>query len=186
MAGAETISIHLADAAHARRVSELHADSWRRHYRGSYADRYLDGDLVAERLALWSERLRASDDRRLTLVAEVRSLFVGFAHVVLDADPRWGALVDNLHVAHRAQRRGIGTLLLGSAGQMVTERRPGSGLFLWVLEQNEDAQAFYRSRRGVLGDRALVRPPAGDPRNLAGIQWRIRVLWPDPAVLNLS
>ncbi len=34
----------------AEQVAALHADSWRRHYRGAYADSYLDGDVVAERM----------------------------------------------------------------------------------------------------------------------------------------
>jgi hypothetical protein len=33
----------------AEKVGMLHADSWRRHYRGAYADSFLDGDVVADR-----------------------------------------------------------------------------------------------------------------------------------------
>ena len=32
---------------------------------------------------------------------------VGFVHMILDEDPRWGALLDNLHVTHRLKRHGI-------------------------------------------------------------------------------
>jgi hypothetical protein len=32
-----------------RRSQNLHADSWRRHYRGAYADAFLDGDVLADR-----------------------------------------------------------------------------------------------------------------------------------------
>ena len=38
-------------------IAALHADSWRRHYRGAYLDSYLDGDVVADRLEVWSSRL---------------------------------------------------------------------------------------------------------------------------------
>jgi len=34
----------LADVADAEQVGLLHADSWRRHYRGAYADSFLDGE----------------------------------------------------------------------------------------------------------------------------------------------
>ena len=35
------------------------------------------------------------DSGHFTLLAEYRDRPVGFAHVVLDADPTWGALIDN-------------------------------------------------------------------------------------------
>ena len=52
-------------------ITQLHADSWRRHYRGAYLDSYLDGDIVADRMAEWTGRLsRAAPDRH-TLVADL-------------------------------------------------------------------------------------------------------------------
>ena len=38
-------------------IAELHADSWRRNYRGAYADSYLDGEVVSERVSAWTKRL---------------------------------------------------------------------------------------------------------------------------------
>ena len=83
----------------------LHADSWRRHYRGAYADSFLDGDVVANRLAVWSARL-ASPAGSATFLAEDSAGPVGFVHVVFDNDARWGSLVDNLHVARDRQGTG--------------------------------------------------------------------------------
>jgi len=171
-----------ADAPH---VAKLHADSWRRHYRGAYSDCYLDGDLDSERLAVWTERIKKDDSERFTLLAEHRDRPVGFIHVELDADPTWGALVDNLHVAHSVQGNGIGTLLLGRAARVVIERRPDAGIYLWVLEPNEAAQTFYVSRGGTLGYPELASPPRDDPRNLNGAVRKIRVAWPDPASLMI-
>jgi hypothetical protein len=45
-----------ATAGDAEAIAGLHADSWRRHYRGAYLDSYLDSD-VADRMAEWSGRL---------------------------------------------------------------------------------------------------------------------------------
>jgi ribosomal protein S18 acetylase RimI-like enzyme len=179
------LQIRLAHASDASAVARLHTDSWRRHYRGAYSDRYLDGDLYAERLRTWTGRMTGHDADSFTLLAEHRDRAVGFAHVMLDADPTWGALVDNLHVAHAVQRGGIGTVLLDRVARIVIERRPGSPIFLWVLEPNEAAQGFYVSRRGTLGDRVLATPPGGDARNLDGAPRKIRVTWPDPAWLLL-
>ena len=179
-------SIRLARAADALHVAKLHADSWRRHYRGAYSNRYLDGDLESDRLAVWIERMNRDRGEHFTLLAEHQGRPVGFVHVLFDADPTWGALVDNLHVTHFVQRNGIGTLLLDRAARILIDRRPGSGLWLWVLQQNEAAQAFYVSRGGALRDRALASPPAGDPRNLNGAPVKIRVVWPEPVSLLLA
>jgi ribosomal protein S18 acetylase RimI-like enzyme len=175
--------IRSAVAGDAGEVADLHAASWRRHYRGAYSDFYLDGDLHADRLAVWTERLRLQD-AAFTFVAEQGGPLVGFVHVELDADQVWGALVDNLHVTHDAQGLGIGTRLLVAAARRVVERRFASAMHLWVLEQNTKAQAFYRARGGQFAERAPVPPPGGDPRNLVGQPYGIRVVWPDPARLG--
>src|SRR4030088_56815 len=92
-----TVRCRRADTSDVATVAELHAESWRRHYRGAYSDSYLDGDVNADRLALWTERLCRPDSTRVTLIAEDAGRLVGFAHVILDEDPVWGALLDNLH-----------------------------------------------------------------------------------------
>jgi ribosomal protein S18 acetylase RimI-like enzyme len=173
----------LADASDAAKVAELHAESWRRHYRGAYSDSYLDGDVTADRLAHWTERLCRPDSSRVTLIAEDAGRLVGFGHVILDKDPVWGALLDNLHVAHGLKRRGIGTRLLDEAARAVIGAGPSSGLYLWVLEQNDAAQAFYQARGGRRSGRELVPAPGGDPTRLNGAPWGFRYAWSDPSVL---
>src|SRR5882757_3497163 len=129
-----------AISADSKAIAVLHAESWRRNYRGAFADAYLDGDVISDRLAVWSERLGEPDPRSHTVVAENDDHLIGFAHTRFEADPAWGALLDNLHVSHAAARRGIGGQLLAAAAAAVLERR--TGLYLWVLEQNVAAQAF--------------------------------------------
>jgi ribosomal protein S18 acetylase RimI-like enzyme len=152
---------------------------WRWHYRGAYSDRYLDGDLDAERLSVWTERLGRPDPRLCTLVAVEGTALAGFVHLVFDAHPDRGVLVDNLHVAQVYPGRGLGTRLVATAAGIVLDRRPGSAVHLWVLEQNKSAQAFYRSRSGGYSGRELVAPPAGDPRNPVGRPAKLLVVWTD-------
>lgn len=137
----------LARPSDAKGVASLHTDSWRRHYRGAYSDAFLDGDVAADRLTVWADRLRKPDPRHRTILAEDSDGLVGFAHTVLDDDPTWGALLDNLHVVSGQKRRGIGSRLLALTAQAVTEQAKGPGLYLWVLEQNIDAQAFRLQER---------------------------------------
>ncbi len=173
-----TICVRQARSDDARWVAELHADSWRRHYRGSYSDAYLDGDLVGDRLAVWTARLdEAGEGTAVTLVAERNGGRMGFVHARLDHDPVWGALIDNLHVRDDARRSGIGSRLLTEAAACIARARAGSRVHLWVQEQNADARAFYLARGGAVCGSEPIAPPAGDPRNLSGAPSKLRVCW---------
>jgi ribosomal protein S18 acetylase RimI-like enzyme len=160
-------------------VAALHADSWRRHYRGAFPDEYLDGDVFADRRAVWSQRLTAPDPADDTVVAVDGEAIVGFAHTILDDDPEWGALLDNLHVAHDLKGTGIGTRLMARSAAAVLDRGERPGLYLWVLEGNAAARAFYDARGGRrLVDREVTKPPGG-----GGTIVGLRYVWPDPSVL---
>jgi len=68
--------------------------------------------------------------------------------------------------------------------QTVLTETPGSGLYLWVLEPNTGARAFYTARGGQCVERVSVDPPGGDPANLNGRPFGLRFSWPDPSVLT--
>jgi GNAT superfamily N-acetyltransferase len=166
-----------ASARDIEAIARLHAESWRRHYRGALADAYLDGAVGADRLAVWTDRLTEPGPNQYTIVAEADGALVGFAHTVLDEDPTWGALLDNLHVVYARKRAGIGTRLVAEAAGFVLERTPSTGLFLWVLEQNIAAQAFYEARGGRCVERRITEMEGG------GTAAGLRYVWPDPAAL---
>jgi GNAT superfamily N-acetyltransferase len=182
MAADDAVTYRAGLPADARAIASLHADSWRRHYRGAYSDAFLDGDVAEERQLVWTDRMNEPGDGRSTIVAESDGVVVGFCHAVFDHDPRWGTLVDNLHVTYRLKGGGIGTRLLARTAEVVVGRRPGTGLYLWVLEQNTTAQAFYEARGGVRVEHGWSGTPEGDPR-LNGTPGRFRYAWSDPAVL---
>jgi ribosomal protein S18 acetylase RimI-like enzyme len=158
-------------------IAGLHADSWRRHYRGALSDAFLDGDVGADRLAVWTPRLTTPQPNQCTIVADDDGTVVGFAHTSLDDDPRWGALLDNLHVAYARKRNRIGTRLMAETAAVLLERAPSAGLYLWVLEQNTAAQAFYAARGGACVEREIAPATGG------GTTTRLRYVWPDPAAL---
>jgi ribosomal protein S18 acetylase RimI-like enzyme len=151
-----TIRYRTADAHDAAPIARIHAESWRRHYRGAYTDAYLDGNVYDERSAHWAEQLQSIQDHQFTIVAELDGRIAGFAHTRLDEDPRWGALLHNLHVSDELKRRGVGRALMAETARVLEQRRPVSGIYLWVLKQNIDAQAFYRAQGGVMVEEALV------------------------------
>lgn len=175
MAYLEDWQLRLADPSDAEAIAALHADSWRRHYRGAYSDDFLDGDVISDRLGVWADRLREPDRLRYTVVIEDSDTLIGFAHTALDEDATWGALLDNLHVAHGHKRQGIGSQLLTSTARAVVKRR--TGLYLWVQEQNRAAQAFYEACGGKCVDRAPVSAPGGVATRLSGSPAKLRYVW---------
>ena len=172
-----------AGAGDATAIAELHADSWRRHYRGAFADSFLDGDVVGYLQTRWITLLGAPDPRARTIVGELGGEVVALAHTRLGEDPTWGALLDTLHVSHELTRRGIGTRLLALTAQALLDSSPASGLYLWVLEQNVAARAFYAALGGAYVERRAVLPPGGDPSRLNGTPVAFRYAWPDPGTL---
>jgi GNAT superfamily N-acetyltransferase len=176
------LRFRLADFSDARAIAALHADSWRRHYRGAYSDAFLDGEVDGDRLVAWTERLRELDPRNQTIVADGGDGLVAFAHTVFEDDPYWGALLDNLHVVHGHKRQRIGSRLLALTARAVLER--GTRFYLWVPEQNVEAQAFYEARGGKCVERAAVPPPAGIARKLSGSPVGLRYAWSDPAAVR--
>src|SRR5438445_9498694 len=173
------VRFRFAAASDAEPIAALHAGSWRRHYRGAFSDEFLGGDVATDRRIVWRERLADARADCCTIVAVESTRIVGFVHTILGEDPNWGALVDNLHVAHSHVRRGIGSRLFALTAQEVVEKRSGSGLYLWVLEENVIAQAFYRSRGGRCVERTEVLPPGGDLSRLKGAPTKLRYAWPD-------
>jgi ribosomal protein S18 acetylase RimI-like enzyme len=158
-------------------IAALHANSWQRAYRGIYSDAYLDDGVHAERLEVWTQQFAYPRADQRTAVADDDGAIVGFVHTLLDEDDRFGALLDNLHVAGEWQRRGLGTELVRSSAKTVIAERPGRPLYLWVLERNARARAFYAAIGGAEADHASE--PAADGTVVEGV----RVVWPEPSRL---
>jgi GNAT superfamily N-acetyltransferase len=86
-------------------------------------------------------------------------------------------------VFHALRGQGVGTRLLALTAQAVHDWSPSSGLYLWVLEQNAAAQAFYAARGGTCVERDDVPPPGGDPARLNGQPKGLRYAWRDASEL---
>jgi GNAT superfamily N-acetyltransferase len=144
------ITYRLATPADAPAIAKLHAESWRVAYRGMFPDDFLDNEVFEERARVWRERF--ADPRResttLTILAERAGDLAGFAHSIIDEDPTSGTLLDNLHVRRDAHRSGIGTRLMAETASWLMERGR-SQLYLWVLEDNRGARAFYAALGGA-------------------------------------
>lgn len=146
----------------ARAVAELHTESWRNTYRGILSDDFLGSAVFDDRLTLWGKRLcNPQSNTQLVLLVEDRGELLGFLCIFLDADPRWGALLDNLHIRPDAKHQGLGRHLLSKAVVWVLNKRPDSGLWLWVFESNHEARRFYERLGGLIIERKPQPAPDG-------------------------
>jgi ribosomal protein S18 acetylase RimI-like enzyme len=171
-----TITLRAATLNDAEAIAALHAESWRFAYRGAYSDEYLDGDVFQDRIRVWNERLLSPPPNQYVILAEDAEGLVGFACAYGADDERWGTLVDNLHVRPALHRRGFGRRLLAEVAAWNLVKHPGSGVYLWVLDQNARAQAFYQylGARDV-GSKTTV-PPGGGSTVARRYAWSLQQL----------
>jgi GNAT superfamily N-acetyltransferase len=171
----DRIILRQASSADTDAIAQVHAQSWQHAYRGILSDHYLDHDVVAERTAMWRERMATIPRERMFLqVAEDGDQMIGFVCVLLDAEPAWGAYLDNLHLLPSAQRRGLGRRLMASAAAWVAAIEPPSQelpLHLLVFEQNQAACQFYAACGGVVVERFDKAMPGGVIRPVLRYQW---------------
>jgi GNAT superfamily N-acetyltransferase len=155
-------AIVVASASDAAAIAALHAESWRSAYRGLYRDEFLDGPVFEERLWFWTERMaEPHPERRHVLLATAAGEHVGFACVLLDDDPAWSPLLDNLHVKPAYTGQGIGARLLTESREWVARAAPGQPLHLWVMEGNTAARRFYDRQGGTVAERSVVEHGPG-------------------------
>lgn len=154
--------IRLATPADALTVADLHTRSWQTAYRGIMSDAYLDQIAPTERREVWSRKLSADTPaERAVLLAEYEGCAQGFICVVADQDRRWGSFIDNLHMVPDRHGRGGGRQLLEAAAAWLIARGALRPVYLWVLEPNAGARAFYRRMGAVEAETGLRDTPEG-------------------------
>lgn len=165
------IKLRPAQPADYPAIAALHADSWRRTYRGIYSDTFLDHDLDRNRSALWQGRLSApAANQHVTLAVEQEKL-IGFACLYLDDDPAFGALLDNIHVSASFQKSGIGRLLMTNCVHLVAEKATVKTLYLWVFEANQNAINAYERLGGTRVETVLKINEDGSEARICRYVW---------------
>ena len=99
---------------------------------------------------------------------------LGFACVLLDADPCWGALLDNLHVKPAMRGQGMGRRLFERAREWVDLTSPGTPLHLTVIEANLQARAFYERVGGTIVEREIKEVIPGTRLAILRYRWERR------------
>jgi N-acetylglutamate synthase-like GNAT family acetyltransferase len=103
-------------------IAKLHADSWKKYYRGIYSDKFLDNDVYQNgwMCGMSGSALPALNQQVIIALAEGN--IAGFACIYINDDPVFGTLLDNLHVTSSIQRSGIGTMLIKEAAKRSYEK----------------------------------------------------------------
>jgi ribosomal protein S18 acetylase RimI-like enzyme len=179
----ESILLRNATRADARGIAALHADNWRRSYRGNFRDAYLDGDVHGERLAAWTARLAERKPNQFVCVATLddetsrTDRIVGFVCAFGAHDRTWGSFIDNLHVDAALQGNGIGTGLMRQAAAWLVQRFPAERVYLLVWESNP-ARSLYERLGGRDAEVVSVENPGG------GAGRYHRFVWDRPSILT--
>jgi ribosomal protein S18 acetylase RimI-like enzyme len=157
-------------------VARLHAENWRRTYRGNYSDAYLDGDIFSERQRVWDTRLGQPAANQYVCVAVESGRLAGFVCTFGADDREWGSFIGNLHVQANLQRSGIGSLLMRKAGEWLCSAFPNERVYLFVWERNP-ARALYERLGGVSAGIVENENPGG------GVGRYHRIVWERPQQL---
>ncbi len=171
------LTLRTAQPGDAEAIAVLHTDSWRRTYRGMMTDEFLDGRALENRRSVWHERLHASDLNQFVCVAQDPSTTVGFICAFANEDPTWGSYIDNLHVVHSMRRQGVGGALMRRAAEWLCRVQPDRGVYLWVMEANASARAFYE-RLGAIDVGTIDKEDPG-----GGRAPNCRYVWAQPRLL---
>jgi ribosomal protein S18 acetylase RimI-like enzyme len=169
--------IRTAGSDDAAAIAALHADSWRKVYRGILPDAYLDSEVDAERKRHWAEVL-AAPAGGLVLIACRNDVLLGFVALTGDTEPGYDAFIDSLHVAAQWRGTGLGRRLLGRAAALLLADG-ASSLCLRVYDANAAAIGFYRRLGGVPDGRGI------DPFASADMP-DTRIGWRDLAALHAA
>lgn len=130
-------------------IAGLHAKSWQQNYRGIFSDQFLDKEVEQERSEFWHHRLKSPKENQQVTIAVLDENTVGFSCLLLNDDPVFGSLLDNLHVSVTLQKSGIGKLLMKECAKIICEKSNIKKMYLWVYESNKNAISVYTHLGGV-------------------------------------
>jgi len=166
------MTIRAAEPSDAAAIARLHAVSWQTAYRSILRDDFLDGPVLSNRSELWSARFHGpARADQIVLVEDCAGEIQGFACAFLDADPEWGTLLDNLHVAPFLKGKGLGRRLLCEVAQRVLQHNSCLRMHLWAYEQNLAARRFYEQLGGEVTEQVAEQAPDGTELNAVRYCW---------------
>lgn len=152
-------------------IAHLHADNWKKNYRGMMSEDYLDHKVDADRLQVWHDRLKNLNAKQIVTLAIAEGKLAGFCCTMIDDDPVFGSLIDNLHVCSSRQKSGIGKLLVKDAAHNILAKSSSRSMYLWVYEANINARAAYEKLGGNNHETVLKESSDGSRARTCRYVW---------------
>jgi ribosomal protein S18 acetylase RimI-like enzyme len=138
------MNVRAATPGDAAAIATIHVESWRTAYRGIIPQALLDSLQHEPRRAYWQSKLET--DNAEVWVAERNGAALGWIACGEDRDVPEDASRREIHaiyVAPQHYRTGVGTALLNHYFSTLSHP-PVAQVFLWVLQNNVAALAFYQ------------------------------------------
>jgi ribosomal protein S18 acetylase RimI-like enzyme len=166
------VNVRAARPEDARRLAEIHVETWRATYQGVMPQALLDTLSVDGRERQWQEWIPHSETT--AFVAEAGGRIVGFVHVgPCRSSPEIGELYA-IYVVPAAHGTGAGPALMDAALEALRARWDEA--ILWVATENPRARRFYERHGWVVdGERVDVFGGADVPETryrLSGLRRR--------------
>jgi GNAT superfamily N-acetyltransferase len=152
-------------------IATLHANSWRFAYRGALCDDYLATKADADRLRFWDERLKSPAPNQYVFLLCEGSEILGFVCVYPAHHTEYGSFLNNLHVAERHLGKGCGARLMLAASECFETLASNLPVYLFVVESNTRARAFYFRFNATLSGTDPWEPPDGGALVLHRLRW---------------
>jgi ribosomal protein S18 acetylase RimI-like enzyme len=166
------VIIRSATEADAAAIAAIHVASWRDAYADILAPDFLNSSIEADRFAVWLQRLQDRPASQLVDIAvDSTGRVVAFVCAYCDFDPRWGSLLDNLHVLPQLRGQGIGERLFRTVVGQLAAANSNSGLHLWVFEANVAGLRFYERLGGRVVGKDSSRIPAAGGKAVLLVHW---------------
>lgn len=140
-------------------IANLHAKSWQETYIGILSDKYLEGNVLQDRLDVWRKRLTNKNENQTVLLVEEVSKLLGFICLMKEPGEET-ILLDNLHIDSSHKGEGLGRQLIDRALSSLGDLK-GQSLYLEVLAKNEDAIRFYERLEGKRTETNVWISPCG-------------------------
>lgn len=158
------IKIRPATVADAKKIAQIHVETWQSAYRGLLSDEYLNSLDVAQKTANWRQRLFELKELKQVFVALVADEIVGFIWFGENQDADLLGSVGEMYAIYvhpSSQNQGVGKSLI-QFGIETLKKRGFKKITLWVLECNQTARKFYESQGWMLEGKKKIDVRQGE------------------------
>ncbi len=133
--------LRTAKVEDAKEIAQIHIDAWRAAYQNIVPQKHLDSLSVDDRTKSWQNQI--TEAVFSVLVLEVENKIVGWIAFGQNRDKENGHEISAIYVAPQFWGKGIGTILLKKAEEILLSMELGD-IILWVLEKNTSSIKFYQ------------------------------------------